>query len=294
MVLRQVAAQQLALAHCELLALQTHELRPAEAERAVGVAGLTLRREKQRRLAVLVLHPGQRLAPVAGHVVFHLTRRMRIQRHPDLVRDHLQLARVLARVDRRRHLVEIGRGQHVLLREGQPEHPVVQRVVPVDQVVDHVTVRLERQHPTHDVDVVDHLVRQRLDLLQLLEVVQVDGLVALGAEVLRFQIHHVVLIANHASLLCIVPRRRDREQRVALFWSYSLWIHSIEPKQAMCSPQSNQNSRRLGRRLPVIPALPLTPVIPALRRGNLAARAANPAASRPHLRKHAGSDNMAR
>ena len=220
MVLGQVAAQQLALAHRKLLALQPHELRPAEAEGAVGVTGLALRGEEQRRFAILVLHTRQRLTVVAGHVVFHLTGRMRVQRHPDLVGYHLELARVLARVDRRRHLVEVGRRQHVLLREGQAEHPVVERIAPVDQMIDDVPVRFEGQHPAHDIDVVDHLVRQSLDLLELLEVMQVDRLVGLRAKVLRFHIHYVVLLADHA----ITPQCRCHADATAINASGSILV----------------------------------------------------------------------
>ena len=108
-MLSQVAAQALALAHRELLAFQPHELGPAEAERAVGVTGLPLRGKEQDRLAVLVLHSLKRHPVQLGHVVLHLAGGMRIQGHPNLIGDHLQFAGVLAAVDRRRHRVEVRR-----------------------------------------------------------------------------------------------------------------------------------------------------------------------------------------
>ena len=170
MVLRDVGGQALALAHCELLAFQPDKLRPAETEGAVGVAGLPLGGEEQHCLAVFVLHAFQRLTRQLGHVVLHLAGRVRIQSHPNLIRDQFQLARVFAAVDRRRHAVEIRRRQHPALRECQPEHPVCERIAPIDQMVHHVAVGLEGQHAADDVNVVDDLIGQRGDLRQLLEV----------------------------------------------------------------------------------------------------------------------------
>jgi len=123
-----------------------HELRPAEAVGAVRVAGLALAGEKQHRLRVLVLQARQRPAVQGGRVQQQLARRVGIQPHPYLVRGRAQGALGGAVVDQAREPLYVRLGQHVRLREDEAVDRVVRGRVPVDQVLDHVRVRPERQH----------------------------------------------------------------------------------------------------------------------------------------------------
>ncbi|MFD9283981.1 hypothetical protein ACFWD7_43250 [Streptomyces mirabilis] len=101
------------------------ELGPAEAVRAVGVADLALAREDQHRLRVLVLEAGEAPPFVHGDVGVELAGGMRVELHPDLVgrAQDVGLRGVLRQ--QFRHLLEVGLGQHLGLRERQPEDRVV-------------------------------------------------------------------------------------------------------------------------------------------------------------------------
>ena len=175
------------------------------------MAGLTVAREEQHRLFVLVLQPLDRLLVEDRHVVLELPRRVRVQRHADAVCRLVDLgARGLPR-DQRRHLVEVLVLQHVLLRERQREDRVVGNVVPVDQLVHDIIVRLERQHPGHHVDREALIVAQPLGLGQSRDVVEGDRAV-FGA--LRGFLGEVNNCARHRGcllwLLYIPPQGRGR------------------------------------------------------------------------------------
>ena len=74
-------------------------------------------------------------------------------------------------VERDGHAVEMRGAEHVALGKGEAEHAVVGRGVPIDEMVDNVAVRLERQHVTNDGYGAPDVLRHCLDLGQLLEVV---------------------------------------------------------------------------------------------------------------------------
>jgi hypothetical protein len=124
-----------------------HELRPAEAVAAVRVAGLALPREEQHGLGVLVLQAGQWPAVQAGRVQQQLPSRVRVQ--PDLVRRGAQPGRGRTAVEQVRDPAHVRLGQHVRLGEDEPVDRVVGSRVPVDEVLDHVRVRPEREHGRH-------------------------------------------------------------------------------------------------------------------------------------------------
>ncbi len=69
--------------------------------------------------------------------------------------------------------------EHLAPRERQPEHRIVGRTVPVDQVIDDVAIGFERQHVTDDPDRLQRSRGQALQLRQRLEVAEVDRLVRL-------------------------------------------------------------------------------------------------------------------
>ena len=83
------------------------------------------------------------------------------------------------------------------MRECQLEHAVVERITPVDQMVNDIAVRLERQHTAHDMDVVDDVVRELLNLRELLKVVQVDRLVELRGEIIGSKGGRIVSLCGH-------------------------------------------------------------------------------------------------
>ena len=183
-----VSGQAVGLAHGELFALHAHELRPAEAEGAISVARLPLAGEEEHGLAVLVLHPFQRHALKRGHVVFFLAGRVWVQRHADLVGHRPDLVRRQALVERVGHAVIVFGAEHIPLGEGEPEHAVVGGGVPIDEMVDDILVRFERQHVADDGCGAPDLLRHRLNLGQLLEVVDVDRAILLGGVVVQLPV----------------------------------------------------------------------------------------------------------
>jgi hypothetical protein len=149
-VAAQIPDQLLRFRRCELEPVEPHELRPAEAERAVGVAGLALAGEKEHGLPVLVLRPRQLVAAVAGDVVSALPGGMRVERVANAI--HLRGEPGLGGAPPH----ETSDGlivlvvQHLPLRERELEHRVIRYAIPVDQLVDHVLVRSEGQDQRHD------------------------------------------------------------------------------------------------------------------------------------------------
>ena len=77
----------------DLQLLLANELRPAEAERAVGVAGLALAREEQNGFAIFVLKSFESLAFFTGDIELPLPGRMRIEIGADIGGSALDLLR---------------------------------------------------------------------------------------------------------------------------------------------------------------------------------------------------------
>ena len=148
----------------ELQLIDAHELGPAEAEGAVGVAGLTLGREEQDRLPVLVLHAVQFLVVLPGHVVLELTRGLWVQIPSDPVHGPRRFRVTRPFFRQCRHLVEVVRRQHIPLRECKLEHGIVGDILPSDQVLHHVGIGPERQNPRHDFHFEFQVVRESVDL----------------------------------------------------------------------------------------------------------------------------------
>ena len=149
-VLAQVVVQHARLGRGDAQLLVADELRPAEAEGAVAVAGLALAGEEQHRLAVLVLHAVEPVAVlVARHVHLHLIGRVRVERVTDRIDRLLELTLGRLAADQLGDaLVVLGR-EHAALREGELEDRIGGHVRPVDQLVDHVLIDAEGQHRRH-------------------------------------------------------------------------------------------------------------------------------------------------
>jgi hypothetical protein len=126
-----------------------HELGPAEAVGAEGVAHLPRAGEEQDRLGVLVLQAVQRAVAAVGDVQRQLAARVRVQAPADVTglgRDPLGGRVVTQQLG---HGDQVGRVQHLRGREGEPVDGVVLDVVPVDQLVGDVAVGPERQDRGH-------------------------------------------------------------------------------------------------------------------------------------------------
>ena len=124
-------------------------------------------------VGVFVLHAVQAFAVQFWHVVVGLPGRMRIELHADAVGDFPDLRFVRAAREQRGYLVVMLRAQHVALREGERVDGVAGHLVPVDQLLDHIVVHLERQHIADDLDIPLLLFGQPGDLRDVAEVVQV-------------------------------------------------------------------------------------------------------------------------
>ncbi len=140
----QIALPAVPLAAGELQLVDADELRPAEAVGAVGVAGLTRRREEQHRLTVLVLDTRYRLAVQQRHVQLQLPGGMRVQRVLDLPSRRRDLLLRRAATNQPVHPAELLGGQHLRLREGQLEDWILWDGGPIDQLVNDVLVHSER------------------------------------------------------------------------------------------------------------------------------------------------------
>jgi hypothetical protein len=139
----QVGHQLGAFAGVELHVVHADELRPAEAEGAVGVAGLARAREEQHRFLVLVLQAFQGRVVHARDVVGHLAGRVRIHAHADLVHQLGDGGGILLVQHQVAQLLVFAAGQHVAVREGQAVDRIVGDAVPVDQLLHHVFVGAE-------------------------------------------------------------------------------------------------------------------------------------------------------
>ncbi len=166
----QVFDQVVDLARLEPQALKVDELRPAEAEGAVGVARLALGGEEEHGLAVLMLHSLQLASVQFRNVPGHLSRRVGIHPHPDLLGQAADVLRVAPGPDQAGDSLELLGAQHVPMGKGEPEHRVIRDAVPVDQMVDHVVVDLEGKDAGDDLDREPVLGIQSLDLGKGLEI----------------------------------------------------------------------------------------------------------------------------
>ena len=169
----QVGDEIVRLLRLELQILHAHELRPPEAVRAVGVAGLARSGKEQDRLAVLVLQPGQRPPVELRDVVRELPRRVGVQAAADplhLGGERLGVAAGQHAFDR----FEIAAGEHLPLREHELEQRIVRHPGPVDQLVHHVPVRAKRQHLADHTDRGPQVRVDPLPVRHLRDVAQVD------------------------------------------------------------------------------------------------------------------------
>ena len=115
-------------------------------------------------------------------IVVDLPGGMGIELHPDIVRGNLDLRFVCAASKQVRHLIEMLGKQHFLLREGQGIDGVILKIFPVDQLVDHEIVGLERQHIADHLDVEFLFFGKVLHLRYVAEIVQRKGAVSFGKQ----------------------------------------------------------------------------------------------------------------
>lgn len=123
-----------------------HELCPAEAVGAIGVAGLPLSREVEHGLPVLVLEARHRFPVHCGDVELLLAGGVRVEASPDLRNrepEFLPRARIVH--EGRQPVLVLG-PEHSALREDHLEDGVVRDVVPVDELGEDVLVHAERKH----------------------------------------------------------------------------------------------------------------------------------------------------
>ena len=148
----QVALQGLDLPRGELHLRVPDELGPAEAEAAVGVAGLPLAGKEEHGLPVLVLHPLHGLPVQGGDVQLLLAGRMGVQAPADIPGQPLDLLPRHPALEGGSHALVVGRRQHARLGEGELEDRVEGDPIPADQLVQDVLVDPEGQHAGHRLD----------------------------------------------------------------------------------------------------------------------------------------------
>ena len=149
--------------------LVTDKLCPAEAEGAVAVTHLAGAGEEQHRLPVLMLQPLYALAVELGYVVFQLPGWVRVQGGAHFGDYGVELLGRPFLAQGLGHALEIFRGQHAALGEGQLEDGVVRHCGPVDQLVDDVLVDPERENAGHHAHVEALLFGQHLQLWNLIQ-----------------------------------------------------------------------------------------------------------------------------
>ena len=169
-VLLQVSHQQLLFLHSDLPLIDADKLRPAEAERAIGVAGLSLLGEKQDGLAVFVLDSAQFLSVQLRQIMLHLPGGMGIELGADVVGYLFDKRFVLALFQRGSHFPEMCFPKHPALREGQHEHRIIGHIVPVDQLFHHIAVGLEGKYMAYHFNLKTLGFAQALDLGELAKI----------------------------------------------------------------------------------------------------------------------------
>ena len=124
-MLAQIVHEAFGLLCREFEIVDADELRPAEAEGAIGVAGLAVAGEEQHRLFVLVLHALEALLVQHGHVVLELAGGVGVEGQTNPVRGLVDSLAGGAALDERGHLLEVRGLEHVPLRESQREYRIV-------------------------------------------------------------------------------------------------------------------------------------------------------------------------
>ena len=139
------------------------------------MAGLAIPRKKEYGLSVFVLHAMKSLTIEQRHIVVQLTCRVRVEGKTDSIGccpdGFPRLCQCVS------HFIKRARHQHVLLREGKDEHRIIRHPFPINQVIDHVVVGLERQDVPDDFDSLPIFRRQLLNLWDLQVIVQVISVI---------------------------------------------------------------------------------------------------------------------
>ena len=148
-MLLQVVHQLFGLLGGELQLVHAHELGPAKAVGAVGVAGLALAGKEEHGLPILVLHSRERFLAQSGDVELHLSGGMGIESVLDLAGCRIELLGRGVAPDQFHHSGEILAIQHASLWECQLVDGVVGNVLPADQLFDNIAVDAKRQHRRH-------------------------------------------------------------------------------------------------------------------------------------------------
>ena len=142
----QIAVQALGVPGRDFQLLVADELGPAEAEGAIGVAGLALAGKEQDGFAVFVLQSLEDFGFVGGNVEFALPGRMGIEAGADFRGRAVDFLPWSIADQKVRNAPVVVLSQHPPLRENQLVERIVGHPVPVDQMFDHVAVGPERQH----------------------------------------------------------------------------------------------------------------------------------------------------
>ena len=171
-MLAQIVHEAFGLLCREFEIVDADELRPAETEGAIGVAGLAVAWEEQHRLFVLVLYAVEALLVQHRHVVLELAGGVGVEGQTNPVRGLVDNLTGSAALDERGHLLEVPGREHAPLRESQREYRIVGDVIPVDQLVHDIIVGLKRKNAGDDID------RQPLVVLEELGLRNVGDVVA--------------------------------------------------------------------------------------------------------------------
>ncbi|MDD3884597.1 MAG: hypothetical protein PHW66_06645 [Gallionella sp.] len=132
---------------------QSDELRPAEAERAIGMASLSLAGKEQYCLPIFVLHAVQRFTFENRHIVVSLPRGMGIELHTNPVCSRLDHRLLRAVLQKLRHFIVMFPAKHFLLRKGECKDRIVGGLVPIDELLDDVIICLEWKDVTDNFNV---------------------------------------------------------------------------------------------------------------------------------------------
>ena len=126
--------------------------------------------EIEHGLLILVLHAWQWIAIDVRDIVVHLSCRVRVERDTDTIDGPFDGARIRILLHETGNLLIMLRKQHLSSRKCQGEYGIIWHIVPVDQVIQHKIVHLERQDMPHDFDILLQLLVQSLQLRNLAEI----------------------------------------------------------------------------------------------------------------------------
>ena len=104
---------------------------------------------------------------------------MRVECEPDAIDFRAQVLRRSPPLEHRLHGVEVARLEHRALRKNELKNRVFRNARPIDQVVQDVLIGSERQHLSHDLDRLAHVLVEPRPLRHRVNAAEVNGAIAL-------------------------------------------------------------------------------------------------------------------